>query len=517
MEINVNETLLEETLAQVEQARNWSPRLISKLEHTIRNGSDEELFRLNPILWAQEKNVDENEAIDLFLHSAKVGLFYMDWNVICPCCGKVMRSLRNLYGLQSENTCSVCFRKDRATLDDYVQVTFTLVPAVRDLRFHHPESLSLEDYCFKYLFERGALLMGGAQSVAEFIGMLTKHFSLFGPGEKVSVEMEAVPGLVCVIDMFSQKGCGFLVDGPAEAQVRTIPISLTDSRFELPLPELRPGEFQIAHKFLASDHFYSLRPGKVVLELEQSSASQAALVVWSATREDIAASPDVSFKPCLSAKRLFTCQTFNDLFRSEVFQESEGFGVKDITILFTDLKSSTQLYNQIGDLNAFALVREHYGVLDKAITDQHGAVVKTIGDAIMATFGKPEQAVAAGMEMLRELKKLNKASPYGDLLLKIGIHRGAAISVTLNEHLDYFGQTINIAARVQGMAGGNEIYLTDEIYRAGGVPELLEKNQCQSEAMLLNLKGIEEPMKVYKVTGVNTGMRVPVSVGMQAG
>jgi class 3 adenylate cyclase len=196
---------------------------------------------------------------------------------------------------------------------------------------------------------------------------------------------------------------------------------------------------------------------------------------------------------------LFACQTFHDLFRAESFRESEGFGVKDVIILFTDLKGSTQLYQQIGDLNAFALVREHYGVLNTAILNQHGAVVKTIGDAIMATFNQPAEAVRAGLEMLRELQRLNQASQHGGLILKIGIHRGAAISVTLNDRIDYFGQTVNIAGRVQKSAGGNEIYLTEGIYCSPGVAELLQNNGCNVETDLLELKGIEEQVKIYKV------------------
>jgi class 3 adenylate cyclase len=177
--------------------------------------------------------------------------------------------------------------------------------------------------------------------------------------------------------------------------------------------------------------------------------------------------------------------------------------VKDVTILFTDLKSSTQLYQQVGDLNAYALVREHYGILDKAVLDAHGAVVKTIGDAIMAAFTQPVQAVAAGLEMLRNLRPLNKDSHHGELILKIGIHRGAAISVTLNGRIDYFGQTVNITSRVQGSAGGNEIYLTEEIYKAAGVPDLLQKQGCKIEPIEVQLRGIEEQVKVYRVTGEN--------------
>ncbi len=117
--------------------------------------------------------------------------------------------------------------------------------------------------------------------------------------------------------------------------------------------------------------------------------------------------PDHTYSsPRLTAKRLFASQTFHDLFRAEVFQDAEGFGIKDVTILFTDLKSSTQLYQQIGDLNAYALVREHYGILNTAILNQHGAIVKTIGDAIMANFNHPVEAVGAALEMLGGLRAI---------------------------------------------------------------------------------------------------------------
>src|SRR5687768_15093517 len=114
--ITINEQHLEEALAKVEGARNWSPRVISKLENHVRTADDADLFHLNALQWAQDKHVDEHEAVDLFLHAAKAGLFLMDWNVVCRCCGAIMRSFRNLHGLKSENTCSVCFRKAQATL-----------------------------------------------------------------------------------------------------------------------------------------------------------------------------------------------------------------------------------------------------------------------------------------------------------------------------------------------------------------------------------------------------------------
>ncbi len=500
MDFKVNDDALEDSLAKIERVRAWSPRVISKLENSIRTANDEDLFRVNPLQWAQEKNVDSHEAIDLFLHGAKLGLFNMEWNVICPCCGKITQSLRDLHSVKSQINCSVCFRKDQATLDDYVQISFTLSPVIRDLRFHHPESLSLEDYCFKYLFERGVRLGEGENlGLEDFFSMLTKHFSTFSPGEKITVETEVGHGILFCNDLFSQKSFAFLIDDSPTIENQTIAIKLNEDKFEVPLPEIQPGEFRIAHKFIKGI-FYPLHPGKIVLEFEQVSTSKAALIVWGASFDQVQETPDVGFVPSLTAKRLFTCQTFHDLFRSEVFHESEGFGVKDVTILFTDLKSSTQLYQQIGDLNAFALVREHYGVLNKAIVNQHGVVVKTIGDAIMATFNQPVEAVGAGIEMLKELRQLNKASQQENLILKIGIHRGAAISVTLNERIDYFGQTVNIASRVQSSAGGEEIYLTEEIYCSAGVQELLQEQHCEIESVRVQLRGIEEHLNIYKIT-----------------
>jgi class 3 adenylate cyclase len=522
MDIEVNENALEEALGAIEQVRTWSPRVVSRLEHFIRTAPDEGLFRLNPLQWATERGVDEYEAVDLFLHSAKVGLFDMDWNVICPCCGKVMRSLRELHGLQSENTCTVCFRRDDATLDDFVQVTFTISPTVRRIRHHDPETLALEDYLFEYLYEP-SVRIGGFLTPRDSMRMFFRHLAPFHPGENVTVETDLEPGILSCVDAFSQPSFGLLAQGEPDPETRHIKAMLTETGFDVPLPPMDPGEFDLG-PFSYAGTFYPMRPGRVAIEFEQRSAAEAALMViyfpvfglpngltlpdGSNTGPIDTSSLDpsgglvaVGFEsPRLTAKRLFATQTFHELFRAEVFQESEGFSVKDVTVLFTDLKGSTQLYQREGDLNAYALVRQHYGILSHCVTRQHGAVVKTIGDAIMATFEHPAEAVAAGLDMLRELPGMNQSSTHGDLVLKVGIHHGAAISVTLNDQVDYFGQTVNIASRVQGSADGNQMLLTGEMLAADGVRELLDASGCTVEAAEVALRGIEERLEVYRVS-----------------
>jgi class 3 adenylate cyclase len=164
--------------------------------------------------------------------------------------------------------------------------------------------------------------------------------------------------------------------------------------------------------------------------------------------------------------------------------------------LFTDLKSSTQLYQQIGDLNAFALVRNimafEYSHLEPARGHCENDWRCDYGD-----FQSTGGAVCAGLDMLSGLQRMNQASHHGDLTLKIGIHRGAAISVTLNERIDYFGQTVNIASRVQGLADAGEIYITDEAFNYPGVESVVAPFDCVP--MQADVKGVRSQLRVHKI------------------
>jgi class 3 adenylate cyclase len=205
----------------------------------------------------------------------------------------------------------------------------------------------------------------------------------------------------------------------------------------------------------------------------------------------------ITFVPFLSGKRLLTTQTFRDLFRSEVIQASEGIKVREIALLFTDLKGSTALYDRIGDLNAFSLVQQHFERLRDVTVRHNGAIVKTIGDAVMAAFLNPLDAMRAAIAMRSEIATFNQDRVDRDLILKIGVHNGAAIAVTLNDRLDYFGQTVNIAARVQNLADADEIFISHDVYGAEGVQAELAGLAVSEK--IATLKGIRSNLRVYRV------------------
>ena len=209
----------------------------------------------------------------------------------------------------------------------------------------------------------------------------------------------------------------------------------------------------------------NIAPGKVVFEVRNAGPLPA---IFGILQLPVAAfqRPKLRFAPSLSGKRLLMTQTFRDFFRSEVIGATEGIAVLDVTLVFTDLKGSTALYERIGDLNAYIQVQRHFQHLLDATVRHNGAVTKTIGDAVMAAFSTAADAVQAALDMREAVDQLNRDRPQRDFILKIGVHRGAAIAVTLNERLDYFGQTVNIAARVQNLADGDEICITEEVYGA---------------------------------------------------
>jgi class 3 adenylate cyclase len=151
---------------------------------------------------------------------------------------------------------------------------------------------------------------------------------------------------------------------------------------------------------------------------------------------------------------------------------------------------TTALYERVGDARAFNIVREHFALLGSIVRDHDGAVVKTIGDAVMASFGDPADAVKAALAMQAAIKS-------HDLVLKLGVHVGPSVVVNLNDRLDYFGSTVNMAARLQGQSAGGDIVLSRAVADDPAVKPLLAKIGGREESV--ELKGFARPIAFLRV------------------
>jgi class 3 adenylate cyclase len=174
-----------------------------------------------------------------------------------------------------------------------------------------------------------------------------------------------------------------------------------------------------------------------------------------------------------------------------------------LTVLFTDLRNSTQLYREIGDATAFGRVMNHFDILKKVIAEEDGALVKTIGDAVMAVFRRPVSALKAMLNAQEMLAAPSQGA--APLTLKAGIHSGPCIAVTLNDRLDYFGSTVNMAARLESLSTGNDVIISRALYNDPEVREFLADENLQATPFEMLLKGFQdEQFELWRVSRAAT-------------
>ncbi len=488
----VNESLLKQRLSDLEAARTWAPDALAGLERFIRTTDDYDLFRVNPIQYARVSNLSEADSIDIFVHAAKVGLFEMDWLLLCAYCPQVAGSFRELDQVHPRFQCEFCNALNDVALDDYIQVVFTLARSIRDIAFHHPETLSVEDYYLRYNFSKGFKPPHG-MTHEQLLAALSRGFADIEARQQQSFDFEVTAGRFEVLDLSHKLLLVFFADGdPAEPQTTLVQLEL--GRFLVPERPTESRDMILGDGRFSFRQAADLRPGKHTIHVENRTGDRGRF--WFLQYPYGFQPHLVEYEPFLSGKRLLLTPSFGDLYKTQLVDERESLTVADMTYLFTDLKDSTPLYESVGDVNAYFLVRQHFDILNKIIRERSGTIVKTIGDAVMAGFERPQDAVRAAIEMIEELARFNQTASR-PLVLKIGVHRGRAIAVRLNDRIDYFGQDVNIAARVQGSAGVNEVCITHTVMEAPGVADIVGTRSVSRDYE--NLKGIGQKMEIHRL------------------
>jgi class 3 adenylate cyclase len=445
------------------------------IERLVRDGLDRELCRVNVLAFAAKTGLNEERAIAAFLHAARLGLFELSWNVLCPGCGGVLDASATLKTVNREEyDCGLCACGYQPTLDEMVEVTFTVSPRVRHIAAHSPDTLPEIEYYRQIFWSSGVDL---PEMLADSFAEFTVDSIELPPGEKAVLSVQLPNDFVIVFDPVTH-GTQFLdVKGEPTKERQTLSV--------------------VFNKVKAPVGTVEMRPGPLRLSLENRTDRRVLPALW------IAADPLHHLlgkrRPFLTAKRLLSNQTFRDIYRTDTLDIDQRLKITSLTFLFTDLKGSTELYERVGDLVAYDLVRQHFHVLTDIVASEAGAIVKTIGDAVMATFPTPGPALAAALRMREAMGRINEERKNQDLLLKIGLHEGPCLAVTLNDRQDYFGQTVNMAARVQGLASSRAIYATKSVVEDPQAAQLLEHSGLRPRAQRAALRGIADETTVYEI------------------
>jgi class 3 adenylate cyclase len=452
------------------------PAVADAIARLIDQGEDHELNRINVLDFSKQHSLDEERVISGFLHASRLGLFDLTWNVLCPGCGGVLDAHSTLKSLRHEDYhCGLCACGYEASVDEQVEVAFTVSPKVRRIAAHDPNTLPLWEY-FKQVF-----WSSGVDFNKESFETLSDEVTLdaleLPPGEKAVLSLQLPAQFIIVFEPVTHSAQFIDVQGEP-----------TKDRQQMSL---------LYNKQHAPVGTTTMRPGPLRLSLDNQAGVRTLPTVFIAA--EALHHLIGKRKPFLTAKRMLSNQTFRDVFKADNLNIDQRLKITSLTFLFTDLKGSTALYERVGDLAAFDLVRAHFHALLEIIASEKGAVVKTIGDAVMATFVRPEHAIVAGLRMRAAMEKLNAERGTADLVVKIGIHEGPCLAVMLNERQDYFGQTVNIAARVQSLSTSQEIHITGPVIDAPAVAEVLERASIKPIQKQAALRGIADKMVVYEI------------------
>ena len=437
--------LLTQRAARLRDIPSLDQPLVGRLLRHLVEADDRDVVRMQPYALAARWGTPRHDTLRVFLYATKAGLLKLMWELLCPNC-RVPKLEPDTFALVPPKFhCDTCGISYEANLDRSVELRFRVHPAIRDAQ----DAV----YCF-----------GGPYNAPH---ILVQHLLAPGEARELSFPLQDEPYQVRVLRM--------------NHAARMSPAS--GSRTERPVFAYRkegwsPPEVRFA-------------PGPVTWRWENGSSKPVAVVLERLRWDRHAA----------MASEITTMQEFRDLFGSEVLAPEHNIGVESVTILFSDLQASTRLYEETGDAPAYGHVRRHFEFLKERIAPCRGAVVKTIGDAVMAAFSQPADAVRCGLLVQRDLPAFNRRWPdQRPLVMRLGIHHGPAIAINANGRLDYFGRTVNIAARLLRESQGGDVVLAKTLAEDPRVREAMDQEKASVvQEWTPALRGVSEPLTLQRV------------------
>jgi class 3 adenylate cyclase len=423
-------------LAQELAADPASHGLAPRLVDLLTHAPSVALRRLRPLALARFWNAQEDAAIELFLAAQKRGLLAMGWDLLCPRCRGAKARVANLHELPKGAHCSSCNIDYGRDFTRNVELTFHPAPWVRAL-------------------PPGELCSLGPSTT---------------PHVKVQAEIAAHSSAAVPISLapgpyrFRTVEAGPFADAEVAADERVPEVEARDSSILLGGPG-RPGEL-----FLRND---TDRPLIFVVEDRR----------WA--------------KDALTGERVIASPAFRRLCPEQLLRPGDDAEIAKVAIMFTDLQGSTKLYEELGDARAYRLVRDHFAFLSEAVQRNNGFVVKTVGDAVMAAFHDPADAVRAALAIQDGVAAFNAGREDAAIVLKLGIHAGPCIAVTTVDVLDYFGSTVNAASRLEHQCRGGEVLVSAAVVAEAGAAEVIaERPSAEGE---ITLRGFSEPIRFRRV------------------
>ena len=410
--------------------------LARRVADHILTAQEIDLWSMRPLALARDWDEDPREMVEVFLQAVREGLLESRWDLLCPRCRVSKEQSLKMQDLPAGVHCPSCNIDYEADFASNVELAFSPGPAVRPVEF-------------------GFFCRSGPAVTPHIKGQITLE-----PGQDDRVSADFLPGDYRLRTLEAGAQTELTYDGRDDLPG----VCVTDT-------EVRP--------MVASD------PGILILR-NASSRRRTVIVEDRSWRRDV-----------LTAERVTTLQAFRDLFSDQVLRAGDEVTISTITFMFTDLTGSTSMFAQIGDAPAYQIVREHFGLLGAIVREHDGTIVKTIGDGLHAAFNAPDDALRAGIAIQSAMADWSRELKGVEVGVRVGLHTGSSISVNLNERLDYYGNTVNMAARLEGQGESGDITVSKAIFDDVAVKPILSGYEVREGSA--KLKGFDETVAIFQI------------------
>jgi class 3 adenylate cyclase len=409
-------------------------------------------LRINPYALADDCRLPPSVIISELLYGVKTGLFDLHWDIHCPHCNMITNEFNDLADASELSFCEMCESDFEVDFLDRIEVTFSLNKQIEDIK--------LSPVCAP-----PPVLKAKFQLVTSLNETVSTTVSLEKGRYRYCCPLTGTKGIL-------------VVEGKEIEELQEIHLK------------------QLERKHFDKEKL-SARPGKVKIVLTNIGHSLSGMIMHN---DDLPEELTLDQLPSrLSGLHIIHNPDYKRLFGKQVLSERERMKIRAVTIMFTDITGSTRMYEHLGDAKAYNLVRDHFEILFQAIEKNGGTVIKTIGDAVMASFITNAQSLKAATDAFVGFSEYNNNRPEDEQIkVKIGLHRGSAVLVNLNNQLDYFGSIVNKAARIQSVSKSDEISFSEEVYKDKHfLAALRDVGVSGIQKHLEDLRGIDGRQTVY--------------------
>ncbi len=414
--------------------KNISKDLVHKLIDYIEYGNEIDLYRIRVLELAKKWDFKERDLVIACMYATRAGLLTISWDVICPHCRGTRIEIGTLYDIPAKANCEVCNIEYENDSENSIEITFHVHPSIRPV---------------------AKVFFCSAEPAKKPHIKLQK---ILAPKETIETNLNLSIGL-------------YRLRIKGNNEIGTL--NITDSE-----------SADIVNWSIGGNQNYL------------SAQNPQVRIANTDDKPHLFTIEETSWDPyVLRPAYIFSLQEFHDLFSAESLSSELKLELGLQTVLFTDIVGSSTLYEEYGDSKTFVQVKKHFEEINKFVKENEGAIIKTIGDAVMAAFPSPKGAIEAAMSMRNSFNGKN----MNGIRLRISIHYGQCIAVNLNSGIDYFGKTVNIAAKIQKLAGASQIVFTKEYKDNPEVNLFLESNKIMLEELKYEVPGMKDRFTIYRI------------------